>query len=76
MMEGCSVCVCDENELGFPRAWIESKEPDKNLNSESLNSMKDKEDSDFGWVVSNSKIEFEADNSLGKIERETKKKPR
>lgn len=56
MMEGCSVCTCDEDEI--PKPWLENK------------SKKPKK-SEYGWITSSaSSYGFEGqghDDSLGRI---------
>lgn len=58
MMEGCSVCTCEEDEI--PKPWVESQ----NRKSKSTKN-------DYGWVTSyNSGYGYEGqghDDSLGRI---------
>lgn len=59
MMEGCSVCTCDENEI--PKPWILS----------TSNNNNHKKNNDFGWITSStSSYGYEGkghDDSLGRI---------
>jgi hypothetical protein len=57
MMEGCSVCTCDENEI--PRPWLETE------------AKKSKKKAEYGWITAPS-AELElggtsAEEDLGRI---------
>jgi hypothetical protein len=57
MMEGCSVCTCDENEI--PRPWLETE------------SKKTKKKAEYGWITAPTTdtglAEMSADDDLGRI---------